>query len=1162
MGKSINRNHTPVIPVLFCLFGFLLVFQPLLAQSEVDTEFEEVTLLVTMPQVGNTNISAVLSPKGIYLSIVDLFLFLKIKMDISTQYDSISGFYLKEDITYLIDLQHEKINVGSKEFLVSRDDFIRTEDNIYMRIRFFGPIFGLKCTFLPRMLSVHIETDLELPIVREMKRARIRENLKKLSGIITADHMVKRRLSALSLGMADWSLSTSKSLPGPGEWSGRLAMGAEVVGGDFDAYYYRYESPAFTHIQDRWRWRYVDNDFRLMRQARLGKINVSPVTTLSQPMYGLSITNTPSLYRRAFGSYVISDYTEPEWIVEVYVNNVLVDFSKADPSGFYRFEIPLSYGTTSITLKFYGPWGEERSLERYINIPFTFLPAGEFEYVLSAGQLDNDSNDRFSQFSVKGGVAHWLTFGAGAEYLSGVEDRSVWPFTDAYIRLSNALLWSAEYTHGVKAKSTLNFSLPSHHGLVLSYTRYDEEQTTFPTNNIDEKRLSIYLPFYSQVLSGMTRFSVSQNTTPTTKSTYGQFTVSAFKAGLNANISTFLYYFKEDLNLVRTSLSLSFRAFGGFLLRPQAEFDIRSKEIQVLRGYAEKRIFENGWLLLSLEKRLAEKTTTAFLNFRYDFPFAQINSGARSTGSKKRLAQSARGTVGFDQSTKKMLFGNRTWVRRGGFTVSPYLDVNHNDMWDREEPRVSGLGVGINGGTLIPAGKDTVTHVANLELYRDYLLSLDASGLENVVWKPKYNTVAAQVAPNQFREIPIPVVVLNEVNGRVTRITPQGAKGQGRITVMFQHMDSDTTSSILSEFDGNFYYLGLTPGIYAAYVDPEQLRKLKMDADPHMRGFQIRARPDGDIIQGIDFVLRPLDKSTPPSEIVEQVRPTVRLNDVFFDFNKHTLRPESYPALDGVVSFLNDNPEIEIELSGHTDYIGTDQYNLNLSNRRAREVCNYFISKGISSQRVTVRGYGEKKPIASNATEEGRQLNRRVEFTILTISTKLRVEKEFPERKIVQLFDKEGDKIDEVELFSESSADTSSSEPADSSGLRKTDPFFTEYYLGLAAFNRMEYREALDCFESLIRDFPRHELVSNCHYWSGECLFGMKDYDRACRSFERTLELESFYKSDDALLMLGRCYDKMGNPDVARSYFLRLLDEYPESEYVSIAKQRVRTEDK
>ena len=114
-----------------------------------------------------------------------------------------------------------------------------------------------------------------------------------------------------------------------------------------------------------------------------------------------------------------------------------------------------------------------------------------------------------------------------------------------------------------------------------------------------------------------------------------------------------------------------------------------------------------------------------------------------------------------------------------------------------------------------------------------------------------------------------------------------------------------------------------------------------------------------------------------------EIGQVVRLNNVFFDFDKSDLRSESFVELDRVVKLLKENPAIEIEMSAHTDSKGSDEYNFRLSDDRARSVRNYIISQGIAESRIVSKGYGETKPVDTNETDEGRQMNRRVEFTIM-----------------------------------------------------------------------------------------------------------------------------------------------------------------------------------
>jgi outer membrane protein OmpA-like peptidoglycan-associated protein len=110
---------------------------------------------------------------------------------------------------------------------------------------------------------------------------------------------------------------------------------------------------------------------------------------------------------------------------------------------------------------------------------------------------------------------------------------------------------------------------------------------------------------------------------------------------------------------------------------------------------------------------------------------------------------------------------------------------------------------------------------------------------------------------------------------------------------------------------------------------------------------------------------------------------TVRLKNIYFDFDKTTLKSQSFLELNKVVDFLKQNQTVEIEISGHTDSKGSDDYNLNLSQGRSQAVVDYLITQGIDSYRLTAHGYGETKPVDTNDTEEGRANNRRVEFTIV-----------------------------------------------------------------------------------------------------------------------------------------------------------------------------------
>lgn len=107
------------------------------------------------------------------------------------------------------------------------------------------------------------------------------------------------------------------------------------------------------------------------------------------------------------------------------------------------------------------------------------------------------------------------------------------------------------------------------------------------------------------------------------------------------------------------------------------------------------------------------------------------------------------------------------------------------------------------------------------------------------------------------------------------------------------------------------------------------------------------------------------------------------MRNILFETNRAVLLPSSYPELDAFANYLVKNPQVFIEIGGHTDNTGSEEQNKILSEKRANTVADYLITKGVELNRVTYKGYGSTKPIANNSTDEGKKQNRRVEFTVV-----------------------------------------------------------------------------------------------------------------------------------------------------------------------------------
>jgi hypothetical protein len=861
-------NVTIIALLLFCLPVSSVFSQDL-------PEYDEISIFINVPLVGGGDIAAVIKGQELYLPVTDLFDFLKIRNVPSPGLETISGFFINPDAKYLISRTDNQIRYQDKTFILEPGDLIRTESNLYLRASYFGKVFGLDCIFNFRSLSVTVNSKLELPLIREMRQEEMRKNITHLKGEIKADTTIGRTYPLFKFGMADWSAIATEEVNGNSETSLNLALGAMIAGGEANASLYYNSNAPFLEKQQYYLWRYVNNDFTPLRQVMIGKIPTNAISSIYNPVVGIELTNTPTTYRRSFGSYTLSDKTEPGWIVELYVNNVLVDYVKADASGFFTFEVPLVYGNSIVRLKFYGPWGEERTREQNITIPFNFLPKNTIEYTVSAGIVEDSIGSRYSRASINYGVTRSLTLGGGIEYLSSLLSAPAMPYLNASLRITNNILLSGEYTYGVRAKGTLTYRFPANVQLDVNYTWYDKDQKAINYNYREERKAVLSMPLKIGKFFTYQRFSVNQIVLPLAKYTSGEWLFSGSLMGISTNLTTSALFFENTSPYIYSNLSLAMRLPSSFVVMPQAQYSYSQKEFISAKVLVEKHISEHAFLNLSYEQLFSSNTKMAELGFRYDFSFAQTGASVRQTNNRTTLVQYARGSLVNDSKTKYLGTDNRTNVGKGGITIIPFLDLNSNGRKDPGEPKAYGLNLRANGGRVEKSERDSTIRILGLEPYTTCYIELDPNSFDNISWRLQKPTLNVEVDPNILKLIEIPISVVGEATGSVKIVKAGETRGLGRIIVSFFYANMRPAGKTLSEDDGYFSYFGLTPGRYSVMIDTGQLNKLNMISEPETLSFEVKAGTEGEIINGLDFIVRERpDTSRVKAPVPEE--PTVR----------------------------------------------------------------------------------------------------------------------------------------------------------------------------------------------------------------------------------------------------------------------------------------------
>ncbi len=834
--------------------------------AEGDYDAAPITLVVE--GIGSIEIQAYMYKDQVFLPVQDVFNFLLIKNTAAADYQSISGFFIEPKAIYRIDKRNNKISYSEKIFTLNSEDLVMIGNTIFLRSDYYGQIFGLNCRFDMYNLSVSITTKIQLPAMRDKQLDMMHRNLKTLTGEQKADTSIGRHFTFFNIGAADWSIQLAQAThEKPLNWF-NLGIGAVLAGGELNlSLNYRNNEP-LSLKQQFYKWRYVNNSFAALRQVTVGKLIVPATATLYGPVIGAQFTNTPTAYRRSFGNYIISNKTEPGWMVELYINDVLINFTTADGSGFYMFDVPMVYGNSAVKLKFYGPWGEAHTSEKLLSIPFNFVPLHQFEYTVTAGVVEDRFNSKFGRANFNYGLSRRITVGGGIEYLSGSTRGKTMPYVHAAWRAGERLLVSGEYAYGVRSKWLLNYRLRNNLQFDLSYTRYNKTQTQVLINYLDEKRLMVSLPLRHKKLTGFTRLTVSQytfaagsykNSNMGKAYTTAEWLVALVKPGVGVNLTTYAVFNDSRSPLVYSNVSLNFRLPAGIRFTPQVQYEYRQHKISSVKAEAEKNIFNRCYLNLAYERvNIIKPVHAVTLSFRYDLNFAQTYFSVRKSSTGTAATQSARGSILFDAKTNYAAANNQNNVGRGGIVIVPYLDLNVNGRKDAGEPKATGLNLRINGGQVLYNKKDTIIRITSLEAYMNYFIEFDISGMSNIAWQLKKQTMQVTVQPNEFKLIEVPVVVYAEVSGNVYLNGPAGKKGQGRMIVHIYNSNGVLAGRTVTEPDGYFSFMGLAPGNYIAQIDPLQLEKLQLVSTA--TSFTVNYNPDGDYITGINFTLFPVKK--------------------------------------------------------------------------------------------------------------------------------------------------------------------------------------------------------------------------------------------------------------------------------------------------------------
>ncbi|MCS7027130.1 MAG: OmpA family protein [Bacteroidia bacterium] len=308
-----------------------------------------------------------------------------------------------------------------------------------------------------------------------------------------------------------------------------------------------------------------------------------------------------------------------------------------------------------------------------------------------------------------------------------------------------------------------------------------------------------------------------------------------------------------------------------------------------------------------------------------------------------------------------LYFSSRGHNSMGGYDIF-YATRNPDGSWNKP----------VNIGYPINTASDDVYFVINFDRKRAYYSSArgdDSYGDKDIYMiimpEPKdLVTVENKPEEKQPEKKPEPIITVTRVYGTVT----DERTGQP--------LEADVT--IVDNETGNIVFKSKTNSATGYYVVTL----------PSGKNYGFRVEKPGYTFYSENFDLpmgtesRDYEKNAKIKGFSEGTR--IIMRNIFYDYNKATLRPQSKAELDRVAAMLNECPKMRVQINAHTDSDGTEEYNLDLSQRRAQSVVDYLVKvKGIDPKRLSAKGFGESQPVDTNETDEGKQNNRRTELEII-----------------------------------------------------------------------------------------------------------------------------------------------------------------------------------
>jgi hypothetical protein len=858
--------------------GTILLFLFVFA-SAVKGQKDDFMFIFRHPVAGSYYVNAMQSKGQYYLPMGELFSLLGIHVEKGESAHSFIGAF-PGNVQYEILPKHRTIVRGRESHRLEQSDFCIGDMDLFLLPDVFEAHFGLQFSINLNTMVISLHSDHPLPAEERQQRERARRGLQKQEPYgLDFPLIYPRNRRALGAGVVDYALAVSGNEQQQ-RFNYTVAGGIEFLGGDLQGNIFgNYGGKDFRNITSDVNWRYVIDDNLFLTTLQAGNINTTGL--LRHRITGVAVSNEPIMPRRIYDNYIVDGTTTPESEVELYVNNRLYAYTKADELGYYRFDYLLSYGTVRLSTRIYKPSGQIIVRENQLQIPYTFLPKGTLAYNIQGGKTDNEltADNQQGEYTMHGGIAigisNALTARAGAEYFSGGSEP--YYYTGLSARLFRHYLLNVDVVPGYFYRTRASVYFASSRSMNASFTHFDGYSFYNVRGAGREASLNINMPFPIGSLQSGFRIGAEHLLFSNGSTTRGRvdFNIRINRLNLRMNYRERFLRSKENTGSYGDGLATVAATYGfmrtpvipavlrGISVRAQAEYNSQSRQVRNISLHLSRSIARRGRLQISARHSLRPGAVSIQATINIDLrPVRASTQYTGYPGGHNTFYQSFSGSLLFDAQPAKIMTSNRRQVGQSAVSVMAFVDANGNTRYDIGEYIVPLRNIQLDQGAITIAEKDSLLRLTQLQPYWRYNAKLVHGSIPNPLLVPLYTEFSFVTDPNRFKRIEIPLYRAGIIKGMVYLVNDEGEVGIGGLRLHLKGSEGESVTTLRTFSDGSFYAMGVLPGTYSIEIDPVHLGFLEQCSSPQTRVFEIRALAEGDFVDKLDFYLtkQPLER--------------------------------------------------------------------------------------------------------------------------------------------------------------------------------------------------------------------------------------------------------------------------------------------------------------